>query len=90
MMDLNWVPIRNKTIVYQIVNDEAVLVLPEEGHVKVLNKVGAFIWQQVDSQKTVKDIVEQVVGGFDVGPEQAARDTLAFLEELATKAVLEV
>lgn len=89
-MDLNRVPVRNKTIVYQIVNDEAVLVLPAEGKVKVLNKVGAFIWQQVDNQKTVKEIVDQVVADFEVSHEQAARDTLSFLEELETKAVIEV
>ena len=89
MMDLNCVPFRNKTIVYQIVNDEAVLVLPAEGKVKVLNTVGAFIWQQVDNQKTVKEIVNQVITGFEVSFEQAARDTLIFLEELAAKAVIE-
>jgi methyltransferase-like protein len=90
MMDLNRVPLRNKSVVYQIVNDEAVLVLPAEGKVKVLNKVGAFIWQQVDNQKTVKEIVDLVVEGFDVSHERAASDTLRFLEELVSKAVIEV
>ena len=89
MMDLNCVPVRNKTIVYQIVDDEAVLVLPTEGKVKVLNKVGAFIWQTIDNQKTVKEIVNQVVAGFEVSHEEAARDTLSFLEELAAKAVIQ-
>ncbi len=88
-MDLNSVPVPNKTIVYQIVNEEAVLVLPGEGKVKVLNKVGAFIWQQVDSQKTVREIIDLVVNDFDVDLQQAEMDTVKFLEDLAEKAVIE-
>jgi methyltransferase-like protein len=88
-MKLNAVPIPNKTIVYQMVNDEAVLVLPGEGKVKVLNSVGAFIWQQVDSNKSVDEIIDLVVNDFEVDRQQAEKDTLNFLDELVEKAVIE-
>ena len=88
-MDLQSVPIPNKTIVYQMVNDEAVLVLPGEGKVKVLNKVGAYIWQQVDSHKSVGEIIDLVVNDFEVDPRQAEKDTFMFLNDLIEKAVIE-
>ena len=47
-----------------------------------LNEVGAFIWEQIDSQSTTQQLVEAIVANFDVEPALAQRDLEAFLQKL--------
>ena len=72
-------------IVGQILNDEAVLLLPSKGEVKVLNAVGARIWSLVDGTRTIAQIAAQVAAEYAVTPPQAEADTLAFVAELAQR-----
>lgn len=72
-------------IVGQILNDEAVLLLPGKGEVKVLNAVGARIWSLVDGTRTIAQIAAQIAAEYVVAPAQAEADTLAFVAELAQR-----
>lgn len=72
-------------IVGQILNDEAVLLLPAKGEVKVLNAVGARIWSLVDGSRTIAQIAAQIAAEYAVDPAQAEADTLDFVAELAQR-----
>lgn len=75
-------------IVGQQVQDEAVLILPERGQVKVINDVAAFIWAQINGRQTVEQIAAAVHTTYDVSLEQARDDTLAFIHELVRQRML--
>ena len=77
-------------VVGRVVDDEAVIVLPGKGKVKVLNEVGAFIWSQVDGHRSVAEIVQSVCEEFDVDQPQAEADTIAFLADLQERSVISV
>ncbi len=47
-----------------------------------LNEVGTMIWQLIDGQKSTHQIAEAIHQVYDVGEEEAARDTVDFLESL--------
>jgi len=70
------------------IDDEAVLVLPEQGQVKVLNEVGARIWDLADGSRTVRDIVAAICAEYEVEPAQAEADTLDFVAELVERGVV--
>ncbi|HEY0607717.1 MAG TPA: PqqD family protein [Herpetosiphonaceae bacterium] len=72
-------------IVGQILNDEAVLLIPGKGEVKVLNAVGARIWSLVDGSRTLTQIAAAIAAEYAVEPAQAEADTLAFVAELAQR-----
>ena len=72
----------------RVVDDEAVIVLPGEGKVKVLNEVGAFIWSQVDGIRTVSEIVDLVCDEYEVDYTQAQADTITFLTDLQQRSVI--
>jgi hypothetical protein len=72
----------------QVIEGEAVLVLPERGEVKVLNPVGARIWQLADGHRTLGDIVAVICAEYAVEPAQAQADVLDFAAELARKGVV--
>lgn len=47
-----------------------------------LNKVGAFIWEQLDGTRTGAEVVEALVKKFEVEPPEAEKDYLEFLTTL--------
>jgi len=47
-----------------------------------LDPVAAFIWDQLDGTKSLKDIREGVIDAFDVKKEEAETDMSEFIDEL--------
>jgi hypothetical protein len=47
-----------------------------------LDPVGAFIWHQLDGQRTVGDVAGAVVETFEVDAERALKDAAAYLDDL--------
>jgi hypothetical protein len=88
MFTLENIPVANPQIVDRILVDEAVLVLPEAGQVKVLNQVGARIWQLIDGQASGTEIAARIHQEFEVELLQCQQDTLIFLQELYTKGMI--
>lgn len=88
MTSLNMIPIPNPEVVGRIVDNEAVLVIPGKGKVKVLNEAGARIWALVDGSRSVKDIAGQIFNEFAVSRSDAEKDTLDFIQQLLVKDII--
>ena len=69
---------------------EAVIVLPEKGQIKVLNEVGARIWSLIDGKRSIKEIVDVITQEYQVSAEIAEKDTLSFIDELISKAMVQL
>jgi hypothetical protein len=78
---------KNPDIAFQEVVDEIVLIFirPEIKHIEniyTLNNVAGRVWQLVDGHKNVAQIRDTIVREFDVLPEDAEADLVAFLSQL--------
>jgi len=82
--------IAREGVVSRQVEQETVLVLPEQGQVKVLNPVGGLIWSLLDGRRSAAAIAESVCRQFTVEPAQAQADTLAFLEDLLERGLVDL
>jgi hypothetical protein len=69
---------------------EAVVVLPDQGEVKVLNEVGAQIWALADGSHSVRDIIAALCAEFEAPPAVIEADTLKFLAQLQQKGLITV
>lgn len=88
ILSLDSRPIPAPDVVGQIVQNEAVLVLPLQGEAKVLNEVGATIWRLADGSRSIRDIAAVLCEEYDVAPEEARRDTFEFVAELVRRQIL--
>lgn len=88
MISLDSIPVSNPAVVSRIIKDEAVLVLPVRGQVKVLNEVGARIWSLVDGKRSTGDIVAIIETEYAVSAEDAQKDTLIFLGQLVAREII--
>ena len=90
MTFLNQIPKPVSGVTGQVVDGEAVLVLPDKGEVKVLNEVGARIWELSDGARTIAEISEQIAQEFDVDIQKAQNDAVIFLQQLEQKGVVKL
>jgi len=79
MISLSAILTPNPNVVGHIVDDQAVVVVPEQGNVKVFNEVGTHIWGLVDGCRPVREIVDLVCQAFEVDAATAEQDALEFI-----------
>ena len=56
--------------------------------VYTLNELGTFIWQLLDGQTSINQIVEAICQNYDITPDEAMKDTLDFLRSLETRGLV--
>lgn len=69
-------------IIWRKLDDNAVIVSPGSGEVRVLNGIGTVIWLMLTQKQSVADIVSHLVNYYEVTPRQAQQDVVLFLQEL--------
>jgi Coenzyme PQQ synthesis protein D (PqqD) len=72
----------------RIIDRQAVVVIPREGQVNILNQVGSRIWELADGKKSLDEIAVIISDEFEVEPEAAYLDTGEFVRELLEKEML--
>ena len=79
------IPVKSPQTASRLIDNEAVIVVPQESEVKVLNESGSRIWELIDGKRDIRQIAEQISGEFEVPPEQALKDITGFVRELLKK-----
>lgn len=81
---LNQIPSRSPSVVTRKTGNEYIIV-PVTGNIAdmdsifTLNETGAFIWEQIDGEKSVEEIIRLVVDEFEIDRDTATKDVLGFL-----------
>lgn len=83
-------PSRHTEVFSRFVDGEAVLLLPAKGEVKVVNEVGAQIWESIDGKHTVREIVALICAEYQVERADAERDVIEFLESLLEHGIVTI
>jgi hypothetical protein len=77
-------PQRNASVVFDTVDDKAVLVDPSGRELITLNRVGTLVWQLLDGSRDLADLSRAVATDFPAVPaDRVAADVEAFVTELA-------
>jgi len=84
----NKIPIKSPSTASQIIDGEAVIIVPSEQMVNVLNPVGSRIWDLTDGRRRIEEIAEILAQEFDVSYETALKDAIEFTRDLAEKKVM--
>jgi hypothetical protein len=79
--------VKEKELVTRDVAGE-IIIVPIKGHVGdlegvfTLNELGVMIWQLMDGQTTVRQLMEAVKDEYDVEAQEAEKDVVDFLRSL--------
>lgn len=75
-------------VIFKPVGDEMVLLDFQSGMYYGLDPVGARIWQLLAAQHSLGDVVETILGEYDVAREDVERDIDRLVEELERRGLL--
>lgn len=90
MLNLAQYPIRVAEVIGHMVADEAVIVVPNQGKVKVLNVVGARIWSLADGKHSIGDISSIISQEYQVDQTQSEMDVSEFIQELIKQNIVQL
>jgi hypothetical protein len=85
---------RNPDIIFRKIADEFILVPIRQKAVDLksvytLNETAAFIWEAIDSAKSVSQINDKVSEVFEVDTRQAQADVLEILSQLESLSLIQ-
>jgi hypothetical protein len=67
---------------------EVVLLDFGRGEYFALDEVGAFVWRMLETGTSLRHVAEAVTTQWDVGLEQAMRDVVELVEQLARESLV--
>lgn len=87
MVNLKSVPSRSSSVVTRKTGSEYVLVpvtnnIADMNSVYTLNETGAFLWELIDGENNIEDMIEAVIRKYDVSEETATVDVFEFIGEM--------
>ena len=87
MISVSSIPSHSPRVVFRRINDECLLIpltdnIADMDSLYRLNETGVFIWELIDGKRDIRDITARMAEEFDVGPDEAEKDILEFLEQV--------
>jgi len=87
MTSLKSILSRSESVVTRKTGDEYVIVpvsndIADMTSVYTLNETGAFIWEQIDGEKSISDIIMKVVNEYETDNITAEADVISFIENM--------
>lgn len=80
---------RCRSAAFRIVENEAVIVLPESDRIFVLNSTGSIIWTMLDGSRSLDEISTHISEDCRVDKETAAKDVTKIVSLLKSHSLLE-
>ena len=87
MISVSSIPSHSPRVVFRRINDECLLIpltdnIADMDSLYRLNETGVFIWELIDGKRDIRDITARMAEEFDVGPDEAEKDILEFLDQV--------
>jgi len=88
MADLKSVPLQSPSVVTRKTGNEYILVpvtdnIADMNSVYTLNETGAFLWELIDGENNIEDIIEALIREYDIDEKTATNDVLEFINEMS-------
>lgn len=75
-------------LIWRLLDNNAIVVSPHVGEVRVLNGMGTVIWQLLVEKKSQDQIEDFLVANYDVTHEDAQKDIQEFIRDLTDRGIL--
>lgn len=89
-IELNSVVVASADQVSCNLEGEAAVLNLKTGVYYGLDDIGASIWRMLDEPRRVDDLVDALLGEYEVDREECQRDVIALLGELAVRGLVEI
>ena len=81
---------RSADAVWRVIDGEVVILFPQESALHALTGCGSRIWQLLEEETTVPDVVSSICEEYDVERERAAEEVSAYIDRLESMNLIDV
>ncbi|MCM8783654.1 MAG: PqqD family protein [Candidatus Omnitrophica bacterium] len=90
MKDLDKVFKKNTELAWRIIDNETMIIPLDEQTVdtekiEVLNPTATCIWELINGENTLKEIIEKICEEYEIEYEEAEKEVLGFIRDLRNK-----
>ena len=76
---------KNPALAWREIDDETVIISPNDSVMHELNDTGSFLWKNIDGKRSVTELADLLVKNYEVTVEVALADTQALLDEMFSR-----
>jgi hypothetical protein len=76
---------KNPALAWREVDDETVIISPNDSVMHELNDTGSFLWKHIDGHRSAAELAELLVANYEVTPDMALADTQSLLQEMSSR-----
>lgn len=81
--------IRRADLIAVSMGDETVMMDVVTGKYYKLSSVGGDIWNYIEQEITISDLIDKLLTEYDVTREECEKETIEFLEQLVSSGVID-
>ena len=89
-MNLQSKCMRNSQTAYRNLEGEGLIMNPSDSTLHSLNEVAGAVWEFIEAEHSVEEVVEMVLSRFNIDRETATADVTVFLEALEERQLAKV
>jgi hypothetical protein len=79
---------RNDEAVWRVIDGEVVVLIPQEQSLHALTGCGGRIWELIERDTTVLEIIEQICAEYEVESQKAREEIIEYINELERKKLI--
>lgn len=88
MLEKNNILNRNADILVNEVDGETVMMSIENGSYYGMNPTGNYIWNLLEQEKSIADLIESIAKTFTLSQEQCENEVLPFIQKMIDEKIL--
>ncbi len=81
---------RRANAVWRTIDGDVVVLLPEGDVLHALSGCGSRVWELVEAETAVSEIVQTICGEYEVEPQKAREEITEFVHKLASLKLVEI
>ena len=81
---------RSDNVVSRVIDGEVVLLLPEEASLHALTGCGSQVWELMDGETAVSDVIQRICEEFEVELPRASEEITEFVHRLVEMKLAEI
>ena len=79
---------KNPALAWREIEDDTVIISPDDSMMHELNDTGSFLWKNIDGERSAAELAELLFENYAVTLATALADTQALLDEMSSRRLL--
>jgi hypothetical protein len=73
---------RSDEAIWRVIDGEVVILIPHQSALHALSGCGGRIWELIEDEISVPELVETICAEYEVEPEKAKNDLVEYIDKL--------